>query len=131
MQLLRLINCLLQKHPESRSCKLAAYAPIIACLLPGMLEIHIFAILCMQSSFSERQKMTASAPGMSQPRQASARTSQSTCLQAGACSIHTRSTQAWLCFVSLLQVVTIDGQADVPQICSWLDQSAGTGNFCQ
>lgn len=29
MQLLRLINGLLEKHPESRSRKLAAHAPII------------------------------------------------------------------------------------------------------
>ena len=40
MQLLRLVNGLLDKHPESRSRKLAAHAPII---VPVYSQVHCCA----------------------------------------------------------------------------------------
>lgn len=45
MQLLRLINGLLEKHPESRSRKLAAHAPIIVPVYSQVIALAVTYLL--------------------------------------------------------------------------------------
>ena len=70
MQLLRLINGLLEKHPESRSRKLAAHAPIIvpvysqvtvrAVTYPPLPKRNRVTVLAITSAIVKREPMLTS-----------------------------------------------------------------------